>query len=173
MLARLSDFASYQSYLSSVVRFSSWCSTNFLHLNVSKTKEMCIDFCRNRTVISPIVIYGEPVEQVDSFKYLGVVLDMKLPFTEYVTAVQKKSSRQTPPLFFNFRLYYPFFRNRTILNLTLLQYCYYPASEVPALKTVLRFGYTVFQFYPLEETCCIKCKTAPPPFFFFFFFFLT
>ncbi|KAK2180140.1 hypothetical protein NP493_458g04062 [Ridgeia piscesae] len=38
MLALLSDFASYQSYLSSVVRFSSWCSTNFLHLNISKKK---------------------------------------------------------------------------------------------------------------------------------------
>ena len=49
--------------------------TIFLHLNVSKTKEICIDFRRNRTVISPIVINGEPVEQVDSFKYLGVTLD--------------------------------------------------------------------------------------------------
>ena len=60
MLALLNDFASYQS--SSVVRFSSWCSKKFLHLNVSKTKEMCIDFRRNRTVISPIFINGEPVE---------------------------------------------------------------------------------------------------------------
>ena len=71
MLALLNDFASYQSCLSSVVRFSSWCSNNFLHLNVSKTQEMCIDFRRNRTVNSHIVINGEPVEQVDSFKYLG------------------------------------------------------------------------------------------------------
>ena len=78
MLALLSDFASYQSYLSSVVRFSSWCCTNFLHLNVSKMKEMCIDFRRNRTVISSIVINGEPMEQVASLKYLGVMLDEKL-----------------------------------------------------------------------------------------------
>ena len=96
MLALLSDFASYQSYHSSVVRFSSWCSTNFLHLSVSKTKEMCTDFRHNRTVItgSPIVISGEPVEQVDSFKYLGVVLDTKLTFTEHVTAVQRKSQQR-------------------------------------------------------------------------------
>ena len=94
MLALLNDFASYQSYLSSLVRFSSWCSNNFLHLNVFKTKEMCIDFRRNRTVISPIVINGEPVEQVDSFKYLGVILDEKLSFTEHVTAVQKKSQQR-------------------------------------------------------------------------------
>ena len=81
MLALLSDFAS-------------WCSNNFLHLNVSKTKEMCTDFRRNITVISPIVINGEPVEQVDSFKYLGVILDEKLSFTEHVTAVQKKSQQR-------------------------------------------------------------------------------
>ena len=55
---------------------------------------MCIDFRRNRTVISPIVINGEPVEQVDSFKYLGVILDEKLSFTEHVTAVQKKSQQR-------------------------------------------------------------------------------
>ena len=91
MLAILRDFASYQSYVSSVIRFSSWCSNNFLHLNVSKTKEMCMDFRRNRTVNSHIVINGEPVEQVDSFKYLGVILDEKLSFTKHVIAVQKKS----------------------------------------------------------------------------------
>ena len=55
---------------------------------------MCIDFRRNRTVISSIVINGEPVEQVASFKYLGVVLDTKLPFTEYVTAMRKKSQQR-------------------------------------------------------------------------------
>ena len=35
-----------------------------------------------------MVINGE---QVDSFKYPGVVLNTKLSFTEHVTAVQKKS----------------------------------------------------------------------------------
>ena len=53
---------------------------------------MCIDFHRNRTVNSPIVINGEPVEQVDSFKYLGVILDEKVSFTKHVTAVQKSLS---------------------------------------------------------------------------------
>ncbi|KAK2174539.1 hypothetical protein NP493_795g00010 [Ridgeia piscesae] len=56
-------------------------------------KEMCIDFHCNGTVISPIVNSGEPVEQVDSFKYLGVVLDKKLSFTEHVTAGQKTSQQ--------------------------------------------------------------------------------
>ena len=94
MLALLSDFASYQTYVSSVVRFSSWCSNNFLHLNVSKTKEMCIDYRRNRTVNGSIVINGEPVEQDDSFKYLGVILDENNSFTKHVIAVKKKSQQR-------------------------------------------------------------------------------
>ena len=77
-----------------MVRFSSWCSDNFLHLNVSKTNEMCIYFRCNITAISPIVINGEPVKQVDSLKYLGVMLDGKLSFTEHVTAVQKMSQQR-------------------------------------------------------------------------------
>ena len=100
MLALLSDFVSYQSYVSSVVRFSSWCSNNFLYLNVPKTKEMCIDFRRNRTFNSPIVINGEPVEQVDSFKYLGVILDEKIykscySRVEKVSAATARSSKVT------------------------------------------------------------------------------
>ena len=56
---------------------------------------MCIDFRRSRTVIIPIFINGEPVEQVDSFKYLVVTLDEQLSFTEHVTAVQKIVSAAT------------------------------------------------------------------------------
>ncbi|KAK2182508.1 hypothetical protein NP493_352g03041 [Ridgeia piscesae] len=133
MLALLNDFASYQSYLSSVVRFSSWC--NFLHLNVSKTKEMCIDFRRNRTVISPIVINGEPVEQVDSFKYLGVILDEKLSFTEHVTAVQKKFQQRLHVLrklraFYVDPLLLRLYRSIIEPLLTYCSICYYPALSV-------------------------------------------
>ena len=136
MLALLSDFASYQSYVSSVVCFSSWCSNNFLHLNVFKTKQMCIDFHRNRTVNGPIVINGEPVEKVDSFKYHGVILDEKLSFTKHVTAVQKKSQQRlhvlrklrafyVDPLLL-LRLY------RSIIEplITYCSICYYPALSV-------------------------------------------
>ena len=133
--------------MSSVVRFSSWCSNNFLHLNVSKTKEMCIDFRRNRTVISHIVINGEPVEQVDSFKYLGVILNEKLSFTEHVTAVQKKSQQRlhvlrklrafyVDPLLL-LRLY------RSIIEplLTYCSSCYYPVLSVKNCNRLLKISH--------------------------------
>ena len=82
---------------------------------------MCIDFRRNRTVISHIVINGEPVEQVDSFKYLGVMLDEKFSFTEHVTAVQKNlSSSIIEPL------------------ITYCSICYYTALSVKNRNSLLK-----------------------------------
>ena len=140
MLTLLSDFVSYQSYLSSVVRFSSWCSNNFLHLNVSKTNEMCIDFRRNGTVISPIVINGEPVEQVDSFKYLGVMLDEK--------QFRAKKSQQRLHVLRKLRTFYvdPLVLLRVFRSIIepLIIYCsicYYPTLSVKNRNRLLNISH--------------------------------
>ena len=109
---------------------------------------MCIDFRRNRTVVSPIVINGEPVEQVDSFKYLGVILDEKLSFTKHVTAVQKKSQQRlhvlrklrafyVDPLLLLLRLY------RSIIEplITYCSICYNPALSVKNRNRLLKMSH--------------------------------
>ena len=55
---------------------------NDLILNVPKTKEMIIDFCKNKLPIEPIVIKGIPVEQVDAFKLLGTLLENDLTWSK-------------------------------------------------------------------------------------------
>ena len=45
-----------------------------------------------------IVINGEPVEQVDSFKYLGVILDEKLSFTNCIKCKTSRYSRSFVPV---------------------------------------------------------------------------
>ena len=45
---------------------------NSLSLNVIKTKEMIVDYRKRRTEHAPIFIDGAVVEQVESFKFLGV-----------------------------------------------------------------------------------------------------
>ncbi|KAK2138610.1 hypothetical protein NP493_7454g00000 [Ridgeia piscesae] len=147
MLALLSDFASYQSCLSSVLRFSIWCSNNFLHMNISKTKEMCIDFRRNRTVISPMVINDEPVEQRDSFKYLGVMLDEIFSFTEHVTTVQKKSQQRLHVLrklrasYVDRVLLLRLYRSVIEPLLTYCSICYYPALSVKNRNRLLKISH--------------------------------
>ena len=47
-----------------------WGDKNYLYLNVSNAKEMCIDFRKNQRCPKPVYIKGEAV---DTYKYLGVV----------------------------------------------------------------------------------------------------
>ena len=50
------------------------CDKNHLYLNVSKTKELCIDFRKNQRCPKPVYI-KETVERVDTYKYVGVVFE--------------------------------------------------------------------------------------------------
>ena len=49
-----------------------WCKDNNLSLNVIKTKEMIVNYRKRRTEHSTILIDEAAVEQVESFKFLGV-----------------------------------------------------------------------------------------------------
>ncbi|KAI4881097.1 hypothetical protein NFI96_007135 [Prochilodus magdalenae] len=65
-------------YRDLVNSFVEWSFRNHLLLNVTKTKEMVVDFRRKRSTISPITIMGQNAEVVDTYKYLGVLIDHKL-----------------------------------------------------------------------------------------------
>ena len=68
-----------------------WWDKNYLYLNVSETKEMCIDFRKNQRCPKPVYIKGEAVERVHTYKYLVVVFDSKLNWKENINSVLKKS----------------------------------------------------------------------------------
>ncbi len=60
--------------------FIDLCKSSFLNINVAQTKEMCIDFRKNPTVISPVVMDIQAVELVQQIRHLGTVIDNKLCF---------------------------------------------------------------------------------------------
>ena len=62
---------------------------NHLMLNVSKTKELVIDFCQKPSCLPDLVIKGEKVERESQYKYLGTVLDSKLNFDQNTALIQK------------------------------------------------------------------------------------
>ena len=69
-------------YHKQIENFVKWCDKHYLYLNVSKTKEMCIDFRKIQRCPKPVYIKGEAVERVETYKYLGVVFDSKLNWQE-------------------------------------------------------------------------------------------
>ena len=77
-------------YQKQIENFVNWCDKNYFYLNVSKTKEMCIDFRKNQKCPKPVYIKGEAVERVDTYKYFGVAFDSKLNWKENINSVLKK-----------------------------------------------------------------------------------
>ena len=66
-----------------------WCQDNNLSLNLIKTKEMIVDYRKRRT---------EGLEQVESFKFLGVHITNKLTWSKHTKTVAKRARQNLFPL---------------------------------------------------------------------------
>ncbi|PIK37783.1 hypothetical protein BSL78_25381 [Apostichopus japonicus] len=82
------------SYATTIARFVQWCDDHLLQLNVSKTKELIIDFRCKSVTHAPIYVHGEQVEQVDKYKYLGTMLSNNIDWSSNATIVHKKANQR-------------------------------------------------------------------------------
>ena len=71
-----------------------WCSENNLELNVSKTKEVIVDFRKNKPSHEPLFINGKEVEVVDVFKFLGIRVASDLTWSAHVTHCVTKAQQR-------------------------------------------------------------------------------
>lgn len=74
--------------------FVRWCDDSYLQLNVSKTKDMILDFRKNPPVTTPTFLKGTAVEVVSQYKYLGTILDNKLSFETNSDAICRKANQR-------------------------------------------------------------------------------
>lgn len=82
------------AYREEVQRLSVWCKENNLFLNISKTKELIVDYRRTKANIQPLVIDGACVERVSDFRFLGVHLRDDLTWNTNTTATIKKAQQR-------------------------------------------------------------------------------
>ena len=71
-----------------------WCDDSYLCLNVSKTKDLCIDFRRKGTQLDPTVIRSETVESVDHYEYLGTTIDYNHTFSKKCDIIFRKGQQR-------------------------------------------------------------------------------
>ena len=100
------------AYREEVERVVDWCTNNDLELNVAKTKEMMIDFRRNKTAMTPLTIREQQVELVDSFRFLGTTIANTLKWDINAEIITKKAQQR---MFF-LRQLKKFRVNKTILT---------------------------------------------------------
>lgn len=88
-------------YRQSIQTFATWCKDNYLQLNVSKTKEMVFDFRSRQTQQSviPVSIDNSDIEIVESYKYLGIVVDNKLTWSKQCKTLVSKGQHSTTYVF--------------------------------------------------------------------------
>jgi hypothetical protein len=70
-------------YFDTVCTVNDWCKDHYLNLNVSKTKEIIIDFRRSSNDKLPMTINGSAVEVVHSYKYLGIYVQDDLKWDSH------------------------------------------------------------------------------------------
>lgn len=61
----------------------------FHDLDVSKTKETVIDFRTSNVDPKPSTIHGEVVQIIQTYKYLGIVIDSQLKFSKNTDSIIK------------------------------------------------------------------------------------
>ncbi len=74
-----------------VSTLTKWCQENHLSLNIIKTKELVVDFRRQSREHTPISNDKTPMEQVNSFKFLGIHITVDLTWSAHTDAVLKKA----------------------------------------------------------------------------------
>ena len=72
-----------------------WCQDYDLSLNVSKTKELIVDYRKRRAEQAPINIDGAVVERDESFKFLGVHITNELSWSKHTKTVMKRAYDKT------------------------------------------------------------------------------
>ena len=85
------------AYREEVRDLAGWCQNNKLSLNVTKTKEMIVDYRKRRTEHAPILIIGAAVEQVESFKFLGVHINNNLEWSKHTKTGLKRARQNLFP----------------------------------------------------------------------------
>ena len=83
------------AYREEVRDLTMWCKDNNLSLNMIKTKMMIVDYRKRRTEHAPILLNGAVVEQVESFKFLGVHIN-KLTWSKHTKTVRGHNKNLFP-----------------------------------------------------------------------------
>uniref|UniRef100_A0A3Q3JQD9 Reverse transcriptase domain-containing protein n=1 Tax=Monopterus albus TaxID=43700 RepID=A0A3Q3JQD9_MONAL len=82
------------AYQDEVQQLFKWCKDNNLALNTTKTKELIIDFRKNKTAIQPLLINGDYVERVTVFRCLGVYIKEDITWTANTKELVKKAQQR-------------------------------------------------------------------------------
>ena len=91
VISSLADYASLQLAVSLI---EAWSISNFLSFNAGKCKYMIISRKQSPIVpCNPLMLFGSPMERVECYKYLGLLLSTNLSWSAHIGSVCSKAKR--------------------------------------------------------------------------------
>ena len=94
IIGLISNEEDVTTYTHEITRFVNWCNSNFLNLNVKKTKEMTVNFSKYPCSFLPVNINGDNVDVVEEYKYPRNIIDHKLKGNLNVSQIYKKCNQR-------------------------------------------------------------------------------
>ncbi|KAK0148821.1 putative RNA-directed DNA polymerase from transposon BS [Merluccius polli] len=82
------------TYREEVEQLAGWCKDNNLLLNVTKTKEVVVDYRKTKAEHPPLSINGDMVEQVTGTKFLGVHISNNLSWSTNINSITKRAQQR-------------------------------------------------------------------------------
>ena len=92
LLSLLQGFEQYHG--PALIEFVDWYDNSYLDLNVTKTKEMIVDFRRQEHSPGKTIIHNNEVEIVSKYKYLGTIFDDNLKWDDNTEEILKKGQQR-------------------------------------------------------------------------------
>ena len=95
--------ADFRNVQSDIIAVEEWSAANFLSLNLSKTNYMIISRKKAPSnLVTPLMLGNYPLNKVNSFKYLTVLLSHNLSWSPHVESIGSKARRVLGLLFSKF-----------------------------------------------------------------------
>ena len=73
---------------------SNWSAENLFQLNLEKTKELTISFCRSPEHFDLVTVDGAQIQATTSSKLLGLTINNTLTWNDYVDSLVMKAARK-------------------------------------------------------------------------------
>ena len=80
-----------QSLNEDLIQVERWAKKWFVTFNASKTQSLIISRSKDHDCHSPLLFQGSQVEDVTDIKFLGIIINRKLNWSNHIASLSKKS----------------------------------------------------------------------------------